>query len=87
MAVWYLMVRKEIGLRFMDAIKDICPFIIITIVAAFAAKVICGFMDSPYMILVSKIIITAVLYLGISRIANSKIQDEIFSYLLKRKIK
>lgn len=87
MIVWYLMVRKEIGLRFMDAIKDICPFIIITIVAAFTAKVICGFMDSPYMILVSKIIITAVLYLGISRIANSKIQDEIFSYLLKRKIK
>lgn len=87
MIVWYLMVRKEIGLRFMDAIKDICPFIIITIVAAITAKVICGFMDSPYMILASKIIITAVLYLGISRIANSKIQDEIFSYLLKRKIK
>ena len=87
MIVWYLMVRKEIGLRFMDAIKDICPFTIITIVAAITAKVICGFMDSPYMILASKIIITAVLYLGISRIANSKIQDEIFSYLLKRKIK
>ena len=71
----------------MDAIKDICPFAIITIVSAITAKIICGFMDSPYMILACKIIITAILYLGISRIANSRIQDEIFSYLLKRKIK
>lgn len=87
MSVWYQMVRAEIGLRFIDALKDICPFGVITIVSAVIAKEVSSMADSPYMVLALKIIVTAALYLIISRIANSKIQNEIFSYLLKRKIK
>ena len=87
MSVWYMMVRKEIKLKFTDAMKDICPFILITIVSIIAAKLVCSLFDSRYIVLAMKIIITAILYLGISRLANAKIQDEIFSYLLKRKIK
>lgn len=87
MSVWYMMVRKEIKLKFTDAMKDICPFILITIVSIIAAKLVCSLFDSLYIVLAMKIIITAILYLGISRLANAKIQDEIFSYLLKRKIK
>jgi O-antigen/teichoic acid export membrane protein len=83
--IWQWWARRLTGLRFMDALKDIMPFLIFTlIVLAFTWWLTCD-ITNLWLLLFSRIIIAAVLYCGIIWISGAKIMRETIQYLIRRK--
>lgn len=85
LAVWHAFARKLTGIGFADAAQDIIPF-------AAAAAVVMGItfmatknIGSPVMVLPIRIVIAAVLYTAIMKIAKCKMLDECLAFVLKPK--
>lgn len=84
--IWLYFINKEIGLTLLNAIKDIAPFISTAALSILLSYFITLSIKIPIFVLLTKIVTTAILYLGIMQIMGSQIQKEIFNYLVKHKI-
>ncbi len=78
--------NKIIGLRFADVIKDLLPYASATIIAIAVAWVASYKIDNLYLKIITKIIVTATVYIAILWRGNSVILKESLQYLKKRRI-
>lgn len=83
--VWYYFVRREIGLRFVDAVKDIAPFAGSALVTMGLTELATHSITSEWLLMIAKIVVAALIYLFIMWVSRSQIQRETLRYLLKRK--
>lgn len=85
LAIWQWWAWRLTGLTFMDALKDIMPFLIFTLAVLAVTWWLTSGITNLWLLLISRIIITAILYGGIMWVSGAKIIREAIQYIVKRK--
>ena len=84
--VWHYFVWREIKLSLLSALKDLLPFAVITAMVLFATYHLTAFIANAYLLMLSKIVVAALLYIGIMWLSGAKIFKESIQFLFKRKV-
>jgi len=82
--VWHQLAKKEIGLRLMDTIKDIAPYLIISTLLAGGAILITKPLENIYVCFAIKVVFFATAYCLILRLSHSTIFEEAITFLGKK---
>jgi O-antigen/teichoic acid export membrane protein len=82
--IWQHYVYQLIGLRLRDVLKDILPYLAITLGCFFVAWLATKNIRNLYGLLISKIIISATLYIVVMKVGNSVIFKESMGFLMNR---
>ena len=80
--VWQFLAHRLTGLRHRDFLKDVLPF---TLIAAACMMVTCFLtrgISQPILLIVSRVVVAALLYVAIMKMANVKIFNECIHFLL-----
>jgi O-antigen/teichoic acid export membrane protein len=84
--VWHYFVWREIKLSLLSALKDLLPFAVITAMVLFATYHLTACIANAYLLMLSKIAVAALLYMGIMWLSGAKIFKESIQFLFKRKV-
>ena len=82
--IWQVLTYRLIQLRFTDLLKDVCPFLLATIGCIGVAYYATLFITNVIALILSRIIITSLLYMAIMKIAHVKIFKECIQFIFKR---
>lgn len=82
--IWHYFVWKEIKLSFFVALVDILPFMLIASLTMLATYYATIFIANAYLSLISRIIIAAIIYIGILYVIKANILKECVEYLIKK---
>ena len=82
--IWQVLTYRLILLRFTDLLKDVCPFLLATIGCIGVAYYTTLFITNVIALILSRIIITSLLYMAIMKIAHVKIFKECIQFIFKR---
>ena len=82
--IWQVLAYRLIQLRFTDLLKDVCPFLLATIGCIGVAYYATLFITNVIALILSRIIITSLLYMAIMKIAHVKIFMECILFIFKR---
>jgi len=85
MLVWQYFVWKEIRLSFLHALKDVLPFLFITLLTMAITYWVTANITQPFLLLICRISLAAILYLIILWILKAEILKECIGYIRKRK--
>lgn len=83
--VWHFFVRREIGIAYFSAAKDIAPFALIAIFAMALAYFLTRPIENIYLLFGAKILIAATVYTLILWASKAVTFRECLSYLLKKR--
>lgn len=86
LAVWHYFVRKEIGLSLFSALKDILPFMGISMVCMGTALYASQFTENVYISAIIKIAVAAIMYILFMKLSGSVTFREAVGYILKKKM-
>ena len=82
--IWQVLAYRLIQLRFTDLLKDVCPFLLATIGCIGVAYYTTLFITNVIALILSRTIITSLLYMAIMKIAHVKIFKECIQFIFKR---
>jgi O-antigen/teichoic acid export membrane protein len=82
--IWHYFVNKLTGLRLWQVLKDILPYLGITVGCLLIAWILTSPIRNIYLLLVSKVAIVAILYILIMKFSGSAIFKESVEFILKR---
>lgn len=82
--IWQVLANRLIQLRFINLLKDVCPFLLATIGCIGVAYYATLFITNVIALILSRIIITSLLYMAIMKIAHVKIFKECIQFIFKR---
>ena len=83
LGVWQTLARRLIAVRNRDVLKDVCPFLLSAAVCVAVAGLTTQAVGQPVVRILLRIVISAILYLGIMKTARVKIFSESINYLFK----
>ena len=81
--VWQVLTYRLIQLRFLDLLKDICPFLLAALASIAVAYYATLAISNTIGLILSRIAITSLLYVVIMKIAHVKIFQECIQFLFK----
>ncbi|NDV60036.1 lipopolysaccharide biosynthesis protein [Bacteroides sp. 519] len=84
--VWHYFLWKEIKISLLNALKDILPFLVITITSILISYFLLKEINNLYIRFVGKILLTAILYVIILWITRAKVFRESLTFLKQRTI-
>lgn len=82
--VWQTFLKREIGLTFRDAAKDIMPFLLIATATMFVTYFITRSITNLYLLITLRIILAAAIYVGSLWLLGAKILRECVRYIMPR---
>lgn len=82
--LWQYFANKLVGLKFTDVLKDIMPFLIITIVLFKIVVYLTLSIDNVYLSFLTKVLLAAVLYVSSVYLSGAKIMRESVEFIRKR---
>ncbi|MCL1938585.1 MAG: lipopolysaccharide biosynthesis protein [Candidatus Azobacteroides sp.] len=82
LGVWHYWGKKLISLRTRDVLKDILPYLAITLACLFTAWIVTKNIGNIYWLFVSKTALFAALYIFIMKVSRSVIFQESMDYLM-----
>ncbi|WP_277466261.1 lipopolysaccharide biosynthesis protein [Parabacteroides sp. PF5-6] len=85
--VWHYYVHGLIGLKIWHVVKDIFPYMGVTLLVLFATCLITLPIQNIYLLLICKIGVAVILYVTIMKLTNSVMFKESVDFLLKKKRK
>lgn len=93
LGVWHIFAKRLIGIRFRDMAKDIAPFMLASAgvmlithyLTTLLSNNIIPYIATPYILLPLRIVIAAILYYGVMKLARAKIMDECISYVKRKR--
>ena len=83
--VWQFFAGRETGLRLVDVLKDISPYLVASVAVMLVTYFITSVIHNLLFLLVIRIVIAAVLYFLIMKWAGSQILVECMNYVRRRK--
>ena len=83
--VWHHFTEKEIGLNLKMFFVDTLPYLFTSIAVMAATHHLTRFIDNNGTLLISRVVIAAMLYIGVAFVARSKELEEITNFIFKRK--
>ena len=85
LAAWQLATRRIVGLRFLELLKDVVPFMLIAATVMTAAYYATLFIENLWILLIVRVVIAAALYFVVMRLLNVAILRECMQFVLKKK--
>ena len=82
--VWQFYGRKMIGIRLFDALKDTLPFAFISLAIMAITWCITMSISNIYLLLITRIILAAALYVAVMKILKVKMMEECINFIRKR---
>ncbi|MBR4129846.1 MAG: lipopolysaccharide biosynthesis protein [Bacteroidaceae bacterium] len=86
LAIWQWFAWRLTGLTFMEALKDILPFLVFTLAVLTLTWWLTKGIENLWLLLISRILIAAILYAGIMWVSGAKIMREAIHYIFNRKL-
>ena len=80
--VWWWFVHREIGLRFIEMLRDLSPYLLLSAALTIGCHYLLADIDNIYVSLLLKVLIVGILYIGILWMAGSVILKESIAFLL-----
>ena len=84
--VWHFFAKKEIEIKLQMFLIDTIPYLFMAAIVMIATYHVTLIIENIFVLLVARILIAALLYIGIAWIARSKELYEITNFLFKRKV-
>ena len=84
LGVWQIFVHRYTGLTLREALLDVAPFAAVALAVVVGVHFATLWISNIYVLLVARLILVAVLYLGIMKLLNAQILNETINYLFKR---
>lgn len=84
--VWQYFVWREIGFSFLQALKDILPFGLLAAAAMISTYLLTECIQNIYLLLLSRILLAAIIYISVLWLLKAKILRESIIYIYKRKL-
>lgn len=82
--VWHYFTQRLTGYRLTMLLKDIMPFAFVAVAVLAATYEITRWINAPFALMMAKIIIAALLYYTVMKIARVRILDDCIDFLLRR---
>ena len=82
--VWQRLAHKETGLRVMEFLRDISPYLLLSAILCIMAHFVAGGIANIYLRFLAKVVLVAVPYVGILWMLGSTILHEGINYIIKR---
>ena len=82
--IWQWWAWRLTGLSFIDALRDIMPFLVFTLAVLGVTWWLTNGITNLWLLLMSRIFLAAVLYAGIIWLSGAKIMRESIKYIMKR---
>lgn len=79
--IWQIVVNSLFGIRHWDILKDIIPFLAISFAVMFVTYLITIDIDNKVVLLISRVAISAVLYIGTMKLLKVKIYEECQNFI------
>ena len=76
LVVWQAVARRLVGLRFVDALLDTLPFMIVALAVMAATYYLTAWIDGFLLLLVVRIMVAALLYFAVMKVAKVKILED-----------
>lgn len=83
--VWQFFAKREIGLRLIDALKDISPYLLASVGVMVFTYYITSFVNNLLLLLIVRIVLAGLLYFFIMKWAGSQILEDCIGYIRKKK--
>lgn len=81
---WQIVVNRLLGIRHWDILKDIIPFLSISVAVMFVTYFMTTGIENKIMLLISRIVIAAILYIGTMKLLKVKIFEECQNFFLNK---
>lgn len=85
LTVWQINARRLIGVTFHEVLSDTVPFMLSAVAVMAATYYVTSFIESPIILLPSRIVIASILYFALMKIAKVKILDECMAFIKKKR--
>jgi len=82
--VWHFFTKPITGYSLLDMLKDIVPFAFISLVTMAATYFATSFIENNWLLLLSRMVVAAVIYVGILKLLKAKVLDEALAFLKKK---
>ena len=82
--VWHYFTQRLTGYRLTMLLKDIMPFAFVAVAVLAATYEVTRWITAPFALMIAKIIIAALLYYAVMKIARVRILDDCIDFLLRR---
>jgi len=86
LAIWQWFAWRLTGLTFMEALKDVLPFLVFTLAVLALTWWLTKGIENLWLLLISRILIAAVLYAGIMWVSGAKIMRETIHYIFNKRL-
>ena len=83
--VWQALAQRLTGLKMLDMLKDVVPFMLIALTCAGVAWWATRNVEELWLSILLRAVIMGALYVGMMKVAKVKIFDECITFLVKRK--
>ena len=85
--VWQYFAWRLVRLRLLDVLKDVLPFLLLAVGVMTATYIITRGIENIYLLLLTRIVVAATLYVGLTYLSKAQIMRETIGYLFGRKTK
>lgn len=82
--IWYIFIRRELAYSVKGLLSDLLPFLLFSVVSMAGAYFVTRGIDGLWLKLVSKVLVTAVIYIVLLRLSNSVTYKECVVFLRSR---
>ena len=83
--VWQYFTNKEIGIRLQDILKDISPYLLVSVAVMVITYLITLWIHSLIILLLARVVIAVSLYYVVMKVGGSQIQQECINYFRHKK--
>lgn len=85
LGVWHLLTHNLVRIRFIDVLKDIVPFLGVSLLVMVATYFVTLPITSLPLLLAARILMAAVLYAGVMKLLQAKVMEECIDFVRKRR--
>ena len=86
LGVWQAIVHRLLGVRLLDVLKDVVPFLVVSLVVMAVTYVATRAITSLPLLLAARVVMAGVLYAGIMKLLQAKVMDECIAFIKKHKV-
>jgi hypothetical protein len=84
LGVWHYFVNRYTGLQLREALLDVLPFALVALATVAGVHFATRGITNLYVLLVVRVLLVFVVYIGVMKVLNAKILNEVINYFLKK---
>ncbi len=84
LGVWHYFVNRYTGLQLREALLDVLPFALVALATVAGVHFATRGITNLYVLLVVRVLLVFVVYIGVMKVLNAKILNEVINYFFKK---